>query len=177
MLRLRCDFNQLTQRSFGIASTNPDKVGQPIISRRCFHRGMENCFGETLAEKSMYGSNKYIVSSSVKPTIPFQSGREDVLLRFNKHCDENNLVPDDQLAYRANFSCETALLKLTSNLLWVMEHQEVTPLVAIDLSAAFNTVDHDLLLSIVSKKFGVVNNALKWFDSYVRPEEVPSTDR
>ena len=50
-----------------------------------------------------------------------------------------------------------------------MEHQEVTPLVAIDQSAAFDTVDHDLLLSLLSKKFGVVHNALKWFDSYLRP--------
>ena len=41
-------------------------------------------------------------------------------------------------------------------------------MVAIDLSVAFNTIDHDLLLSILSKKFGVVSNALKWFDSYLR---------
>ena len=53
-----------------------------------------------------------------------------------------------------------------------MEHQEVTPLVAIDLSAAFDTVDHDLLLSVLSKKFGVVDNALKWFDSYLRPRRL-----
>ena len=66
------------------------------------------------------------------------------------------------------FSCETALLKLTDDLLWAMEHQEVTPLVAIDLSATFDTVDHDMLLSILSKKFGVVNKALKWFDAYLR---------
>ena len=50
-----------------------------------------------------------------------------------------------------------------------MEHQEVTPLAAVDLSAAFDTVYHDLLLSILSKKFGVIDNALKWFDSYLRP--------
>ena len=42
-------------------------------------------------------------------------------------------------------------------------------LVGIDLSAAFDTVDHDLLLSVLSKKFGVVDKALKWFDSYLRP--------
>ena len=41
--------------------------------------------------------------------------------------------------------------------------------VAVDLSAAFDTVDHDLLLSILSKKFGVVDKVLKWFDSYLRP--------
>ena len=50
-----------------------------------------------------------------------------------------------------------------------MEHQEVTPLVAIDQSVAFDTVDHDMLLSILSKMFEVVNNALKWFNSYLRP--------
>ena len=50
-----------------------------------------------------------------------------------------------------------------------MEHQEVTPLVAIDLSADFDTVDHDMLLSVLSKKFGVVNKALKWFEAYLRP--------
>ena len=81
-------------------------------------------------------------------------------------------MPDYQSAYRANFSCETALLKLTNDFIWAMEHQEVTPLVAIDLSAVFDTIGHDLLLSILSKKFGVVDNALKWFDSYLRPRRV-----
>ena len=94
---------------------------------------------------------------------------KSVLLRFNKHCDENNLKPDYQSAYTGNFSCEAALLKLTNYVLWVMEHQEVTPLVAIAPSAAFDTIDHDLFLSILSKKFGVADTALMWFDSYVRP--------
>ena len=82
-------------------------------------------------------------------------------------------MADYQSAYRANFSCETALLKLTNNLLWAMEHQEVTPMVAKDLSAAFDTIDHNLLLSILSKRFGVVDSALKWFDSYLRPRKFP----
>ena len=119
-----------------------------------------------------------MVSSSVEPTITLSKVVEkSLLLRFNKHCNENNLMPDYQSACRANFSCETALLKLTSDLLWVMEHQEVTPLVAIDQTAAFDTIDQDLLLSVLSKKFGVVDNALKLFNSYLRPKEVPCIDR
>ena len=103
--------------------------------------------------------------------LPFLSKvvEKSVLLRFNRHCNENNLMPSYQSAYRANFSCKTALVKLTNDLLWAMEYQEVTPLVAIDLSVAFDTVDHDMLLSVLSKKFGVVDNALKWFDAYLRP--------
>ena len=46
--------------------------------------------------------------------LPFLSKvvEKSVLLRFNKHCDENNLLPGYQSAYRANLSCKTALLKL-----------------------------------------------------------------
>ena len=50
-----------------------------------------------------------------------------------------------------------------------MEHQEVTALMAIDLSAAFDTVDHNILLDILNKKFGVGGKAGKWFDSYLHP--------
>ena len=114
-----------------------------------------------------------LTNTSYRPVsnLPFLSKvvEKSVLLRFNRHYDENNLMPSYQSAYRANFSCETALVKLTDDLLWAMEYQEVTPLVAIDLSAAFDTVDHDMLLSVLSKKFGVVDNALKWFDAYLRP--------
>ena len=116
---------------------------------------MENCLGETLAEKKVVMDLINTLYHKVL-SLPFLSKvvEKSVLLRFNNHCNENNLMPDYQSAYRANFSCETALLKLTNDPLWVMEHQEVTPLVAIDQSAAFDTVDHDLLLSVLSKKFG-----------------------
>ena len=64
---------------------------------------------------------------------------------------------------------ETAILQLSNNILWGMESQSVTSLVAIDLSAAFDTVDHDILLDILKCKFGIEGKALKWFDSYLRP--------
>ena len=50
-----------------------------------------------------------------------------------------------------------------------MERQEVTALIAIDLSAAFDTVDHDVLLSVLNKRFGIGGQALSWFDTYLRP--------
>lgn len=53
-----------------------------------------------------------------------------------------------------------------------MEKQEVTSLTAIDLSAAFDTVDHDTLLLVLKKCFGVNNSALTWFDSYLRPRQM-----
>ena len=47
-----------------------------------------------------------------------------------------------------------------------MEHQKVTSLVAIDLSAAFNIVDHNILLRVLEKMFGVQDTCLAWFRSY-----------
>ena len=48
-----------------------------------------------------------------------------------------------------------------------MEYQEVTALVAMDLSVAFDTVDHGILLDIMNKQFGVSGTALKWSNSYL----------
>ena len=47
-----------------------------------------------------------------------------------------------------------------------MENQMVTAMVTIDLSAAFDTVDHAILLDVLNKKFGVHNIALKCFNNY-----------
>ena len=57
------------------------------------------------------------------------------------------------------------------DILWSMENQEVIPLIAIDLSAAFDTVDHDLLLAALRKKFGMDQVTLKWFGSYLRQQQ------
>ena len=90
-----------------------------------------------------------------------------VLTQFNKYCSTHRLIPDYQSAYRANYSCKTALAKIVNDILWAMEHQKVTSLVAIDLSMAFDTVDHDILLSVLEKRFGVQDTCLEWFMSYL----------
>ena len=63
------------------------------------------------------------------------------LSRFTAHCDEEDLLPYYHLAYRRNFSCETALLKIVNDCLWNMENQKVTAIIAIDLSATFECSD------------------------------------
>ena len=110
-------------------------------------------------------SNYRLVSN-----LPFLSKvvEKCVLLRFSEHCERHELMPDYQSAYGANYSCETALVRIMDDILWSMENQEVVPLIVIDLSAAFDTVDHDLLLAVLRKKFGMDQVALKWFRSYLR---------
>ena len=89
--------------------------------------------------------------------------------QFNNHCQEYNLVPEYQSAYRKKHSCETSLVKLVNDILWNMENQLVTAIVILDLSAAFDTVDHDLLLDVLGKRFGIVGSARAWYESYLKP--------
>ena len=79
----------------------------------------------------------------------------------------NNLYPANQSSYRKNYSTETALLGLKNDILLNMNKQHVTLLVLLDLSAAFDTVDHNVLLSRLHSKFGISGTALEWFRSYL----------
>ena len=76
---------------------------------------------------------------------------------LNIHVNDHDLLPKHQSAYRQYHSCESALLRLTHDLLGAME--QVTALIAIDLSAAFDTVDHDILFDVIQKQYGVSGNA------------------
>ena len=94
---------------------------------------------------------------------------KSVLNQFIQHCNDYQLIPDYQSAYRKDYSCETSVIKLLNDGLWAMEKQNVLPILFLDLSAAFDTVDHDLFLSILQKRFAITDEALCWFDSYLRP--------
>ena len=72
-----------------------------------------------------------------------------------------------QSAYRRHHSTETALLKVKNDILMNMENQKVTLLVLLDLSAAFDTVDHRILLDRLQFDFGISGSALNWIESYL----------
>ena len=95
-----------------------------------------------------------------------------MLLRLEDHCTRHSLHLEHQSAYnKKGHSCETSLLRIFNDLLWAFEHQRATALVAIDLSAAFDTVDHDVLLKVLQRRFGLEGTALKWADTYLRPRQ------
>jgi hypothetical protein len=60
-----------------------------------------------------------------------------------------------------------ALLKVKNDILMNMNNQEVTLLVLLDLSAAFDTVDHSILLKRLQEDFGISGTVLSWFSSYL----------
>ncbi len=72
-----------------------------------------------------------------------------------------------QSAYRPHHSTETALLLTLNNIYQAADHSQPTMLVSLDLSAAFDTIDHSLLLSRLHTSFGIRGLALSWLSSYL----------
>ena len=83
------------------------------------------------------------------------------------HLTSYGLYPPFQSAHRKCHSNETALLKVQNDILMSLDSQRVTLLVLLGLSAAFDTVDHGVLVSRLSTSFGVRGSALQWFTSYL----------
>ena len=72
-----------------------------------------------------------------------------MLKQFLKHCDDSCLLPYFQSVYQANYSTETSLEKMTNDILWAIEEQHITMMVILDLSAAFDMADYNILLKIL----------------------------
>ena len=66
-----------------------------------------------------------------------------------------------------NHSTGTTFLKVKSDILGAMDKGEVVCLVLLDLSAAFNTIDHSILLQRLHDRFGICDTALEWIPSYL----------
>ena len=72
-----------------------------------------------------------------------------------------------QSAYREHSSTKTALLKIKADILEAVEKKEVMCLVMLDLSSAFDTITHELLLKRLKYKFGITDTVLQWIESFL----------
>ena len=87
--------------------------------------------------------------------------------RLQEFLDSNNLMPVTQSAYRQYHSTETAVLKVYNDLLLAADEGDVSALCLLDLTAAFDTVDHYLLMLRLECQFGLRSVVLQWFSSYL----------
>jgi hypothetical protein len=78
-----------------------------------------------------------------------------------------DLMPDLQSAYRANHSTETAVLKVLADILRAADDGDLAVLALLDLSAAFDTVDHETLLRRLKTSYGLSGRVHDWFQSYL----------
>ena len=89
-----------------------------------------------------------------------------VVNRMNVHANQYGLFPALQSAHRQHHSTETAVTIVHNDIVRSTDAGFVSALVLPDLSAAFDTVDHSILLEVLTKRFGVENLELDWFRSY-----------
>ena len=89
-----------------------------------------------------------------------------VSARLVSHLNAHGLMPRLQSAYRRHHSTETALLKVLADIYGAVDRQQVTLLGLLDLSTAFDCVDH-FLLRRLRHKFGICRTALEWLASFL----------
>ena len=77
------------------------------------------------------------------------------------------MYPVFQSAYRKQHSTETALLRVVNDILHNMNRQHVTLLVLLDLSSAFDTVDHYIMIRRLEMSFGIKGTAVQWLMAYL----------
>ena len=90
-----------------------------------------------------------------------------VAARLTNYMTINQLHEPMQSAYRACHSTETALVRVQNDILHTLDQGGAAILVLLDLSAAFDTIDHSILLSRMESVLGVKGSALQWFKSYL----------
>ena len=90
-----------------------------------------------------------------------------ILKQLFEYLNTHSLLSPNQSAYRPAHSTETALLKVTNDIRTALDKGDVTFLTLLNLSAAFDTIDHSLLFHILSYTYGISGTALSWIQSYL----------
>ncbi len=87
-------------------------------------------------------------------------------IQIHEHLSNNNLYEQFQSGFSPYHSTETALVRITNDLLLAADSGLLTILVLLDLTAAFDTVLHEVLLDRLAS-IGITGTPLSWFRSYL----------
>ena len=90
-----------------------------------------------------------------------------VARQLRDYLNSANLLPQLQSGFRPDHLTETAVLQVPSDILQAVDHGDLSALVLLDLSAAFDTVDHEILLQRLRVTFGIHDTVHQWFQSHL----------
>jgi len=90
-----------------------------------------------------------------------------VAVQLNTYLSANSLHEPFQSGYKSFHSCETAIVRVYNDILQSLDQRNCVCMLLLDLSAAFDTVDHNILVNRLHSKFGIRGSVLNWFKSYL----------
>ena len=139
-----------------------------LIGKREVPRYLQNCSCYTAIKNPSLDRNEL---SNFRPVsgLNFVSKLivKIVASQIKSHLQNSGISNDLQSAYKFGNSTETALLYIQNDILSAQDRGELNVLLLLDLSAAFDTIDHDLLLSRLTEWFGINGVVLQWVRSYL----------
>ena len=145
-----------------------------------FVKSMVNqSFSEGIVPKSLKSASLLVkkpsldhnVASYYRPisNLPVLSKLSErfVLNRVMSYLNNSNLLLTHQSAYRRHHPTETAVTKVYSDILGAADDVGLSLLILLDLSAAFDLVDHSILLKRLESSYGFDGFTLEWFKNYL----------
>ena len=142
-----------------------------LINRSLSTGIMPSAFKQALVIPLLKKPNADIEPKNFRPVsnLPFLSKviERIVIDQMSAHCQLHNLNQALQSAYRCHHSTETALLKVTNDILQGFDRQNATIMALLDLSAAFDTVNHAIYIDRLSSDYGFEGAPLSWMSSYL----------
>ena len=90
-----------------------------------------------------------------------------VLVQLNNFLVDNKLYCNSQSGYRQFHSCETLNICMFNNIFKEIDNGKIVLVLLLDMSAAFDTIDHELLLKTLKNSYGIDKLVLNWLSSYL----------
>jgi len=90
-----------------------------------------------------------------------------VVRQLMDYLQSTDLLPANQSGFRPGHSTKTAVLRVLSDILFAVDRGDVAALILLDLSAAFDTVDYEILLQRLQTTYGISDVAHRWFRLYL----------
>uniref|UniRef100_A0A8C6PS97 Reverse transcriptase domain-containing protein n=1 Tax=Nothobranchius furzeri TaxID=105023 RepID=A0A8C6PS97_NOTFU len=112
---------------------------------------------------------KILKNLALSPNLPLIAKilERSVASQLTEHLHSNQLFETFQSGFCSHHSTETALIKVSNDLLVASDSGSLSILLPLDLSAAFDTIDHSSHLHRLQSHVGVTGSALSWFTSYL----------
>lgn len=165
-----CDLDPIPSKLIHTHASAPSitKIINKILSSSEFPSSMKNALVKPLLKKPNLDQN---VLKNYRPisNLSFLSKLVEKVIstRLFEHMKTNGLLEKMQSAYKVGHSTETAILRIQNDLLCSVDKGCGVYLILLDLSAAFDTVDHSLLLSLFENILGIEDAALHLLKSYL----------